>query len=406
MNKILLAYSGGLDTSCMLNWLKQKYNVPIVAYCADVGQEEDFELVKQKAIKGGAEKCIVENLQDEFVKNYIFPAVKANSVYEGVYLMGTSLARPVIASGMISAALKEGCDAIAHGATGKGNDQVRFELAVKSLAPHLQIIAPWRNWEFSSRTDLINYADCNGIQVTATKEKPYSMDANLMHISYEGGILEDPWMEPPADMFLWTNHPENAPDQAEYVTIEFEGGTPIGVNGTKLKPVELLQTLNEIGAKHGVGRVDCVENRYIGIKSRGVYETPGVTLLMSAHRALESITMDREVAHFKDGLALKLAELIYNGYWFAPERGMIQSMVDQSQMPVTGTVKLKLYKGSSQIVGRKAPNSLYDEKMSSFESMSEFLPSDSGGFINIAGLRLTAWSKNNASIKNSVHGAA
>jgi argininosuccinate synthase len=401
MKKILLAYSGGLDTSCMLSWLKQKYDVPIIAYCADVGQDEDFELVKEKALKGGAEKCIIDPLQEDFVKNYIFPAVKANSVYEGVYLMGTSLARPCIASGMIEAALKEGCDAIAHGATGKGNDQVRFELAIKALAPHLEIIAPWRNWEYSSRSELIEYAQANGIPVTATKEKSYSMDANLMHISYEGGILEDPWAEPPADIYLWTTNPEDAPDQAEYVTIDFENGAPTGVNGVTMKPVDLLKTLNAVAAKHGVGRVDCVENRYIGIKSRGVYETPGVTLLMSAHRALESITLDREVGHLKENLGPKLAQLIYNGYWFAPERSLIQSLVDQSQLPVTGTVKLKLYKGASQVMGRKAPNSLYDEKMSSFESMSEFLPSDSGGFINIAGLRLTAWSKNNASIKNN-----
>jgi argininosuccinate synthase len=406
MKKILLAYSGGLDTSCMLRWLKEKYQVPIIAYCADIGQQEDFDLVKKKALDGGAEKCVIENLQAEFVAEYIFPAVKANSVYENVYLMGTSLARPCIASGMIGVALKEGCDAIAHGATGKGNDQVRFELAVKALAPQLEIIAPWRNWEFSSRTQLIEYAEANGIPVSATKDKPYSMDANLMHISYEGGILEDPWLEPPKDMFLWTVDPEDAPKTSEYVTIEFENGTPVGVNGDKLNPVELLQSLNAIAAKHGVGRVDCVENRYIGIKSRGVYETPGATLLFSAHRALESITLDREVSHLKDSLSLKLSELIYNGYWFAPERKLIQTFVDDSQTPVTGEVKMKLYKGTAQVVGRKSPQSLYDEKMSSFENMSQFLPSDAGGFINIAGLRLTAWSKNNASIKNSVHGVA
>jgi argininosuccinate synthase len=402
MKKILLAYSGGLDTSCMLQWLKDKYAVPIVAYCADVGQNEDLKLVEQKALAAGVEKCIIEDLKDSFVKDYIFPAVKANALYEGIYLMGTALARPCIASGMVTAALKEGCDTIVHGATGKGNDQVRFELAVKALAPELSVVAPWRNWEFDSRTALIDYAEKNGIPVGATKEKPYSMDANIMHISYEGGILEDPWLEAPQDMFTWTKSPESAPDTAEYVVVDFAAGEPVALNGKKLNPVDLLTELNQIAAGHGVGRVDCVENRYIGIKSRGVYETPGVTVLMAAHRAVESITIDKEVAHLKDSVGQQLSLLIYNGYWFAPERQLLQNLIDQSQLSVTGSVKVKLFKGCASVVGRKAPNSLYDEKVSSFESMNEFLPSDAGGFINISGLRLTAWSKNNASLKKSL----
>lgn len=406
MKKILLAYSGGLDTSCILVWLKEKYKVPIIAYCADVGQTENFDQVKAKALAAGARNCIVEDLQESFVTEYIFPAIKANAVYESVYLMGTALARPCIASGMITTAMKEGCDTIVHGATGKGNDQVRFELAVKALAPHLSIIAPWREWEFDSRDALFHYAEKHGIPLPVTKEKPYSMDANIMHISYEGGVLEDPWNQPPADLFLWTTNPEDAPDQPEYLTIDFESGEPVAVNGNKLAPVELLNLLNATAAKHGIGRVDCVENRYIGIKSRGVYETPGVTVLMQAHRAVESITLDREVAHLKDNLSEKLSTLIYNGYWFAPECKLLQNLIEESQKHVTGTAKLKLFKGAAMVVGRKAEASLYDEKVSSFDNMSAFLPSDAGGFINIAGLRLTAWSKNNASIKKGIHTSA
>lgn len=401
MKKILLAYSGGLDTSCILVWLKEKYNVPIVAYCADVGQEEDFDAVTKKALAAGAEKCIVENLQLPFVENYIFPALKANAIYETIYLMGTSLARPCIASGMITAALKEGCDTIVHGATGKGNDQVRFELAIKALAPQLKVVAPWREWEFDGREDLFKYAEKNGIPLPVTKEKPYSMDANLMHISYEGGILEDPWAEPPPDIYKWTTNPEKAPDQPEYVTIEFQCGVPVAVNEHKLNPVQLLQTINSIAAKHGVGRVDCVENRYIGIKSRGVYETPGVTVLQQAHKAVESITLDREVAHLKDSLSHQLSIQIYNGYWFAPECKLLLKTVEETQQNVTGIAKIKLFKGNSIVTGRKAAKSLYDQNQSSFEHMSAFNSKDSGGFINIAGLRLTAWSKNSASLEKT-----
>lgn len=406
MKKILLAYSGGLDTSCILTWLKEKYQVPVVAYCANVGQEEDFEQVHAKALKTGAEKCIIDDLKAEFVKDFIFPSIQANAVYETVYLMGTSLARPCIAKGMVETALREGCDFIAHGATGKGNDQVRFELAVKSLAPQLGVIAPWREWQYQSRTDLFDYAEAHGIPLPVTKDKPYSMDANLMHISYEGGILEDPWQEAPEDIYLWTKNPEQAPDKPQFVEIEFEAGVPVAINGEKLSAVELLEKANEIAAAHGVGRIDLVENRYIGIKSRGVYETPGVTILMQAHQAVESLTLDKEVAHLKQSLVGKIAELTYNGYWFAPEAQLLHNFVKDSQSTVSGTAKIKLYKGSSMVVARKSDYSLYSEKMTSFENMSSFNPADSGGFINISGLRLSTWSQKHASIKKSLHPTA
>jgi argininosuccinate synthase len=402
MKKILLAYSGGLDTSCILTWLKEKYNVPIIAYCADVGQNEDFEKVHAKALATGAEACIIDDLKTSFVKEYVFTALKANAIYEFDYLLGTSLARPCIAAGMVKAALLHGCDAIAHGCTGKGNDQVRFELAVKALAPQLEVIAPWRTWEFQGRQDLFAYAEKHNIPLPVTKEKPYSMDANLMHISYEGGILEDAWAEPPADMFLWTADPTKAPDVAETVTIEFSAGVPVAINGTKYDALQIVQKLNDIAAKHGVGRVDLVENRYIGIKSRGVYETPGYTLLMKAHQAIESLTLDKETAHLKQELGLKFATLVYNGYWFAPEMQLLKAAVEASQHSVSGEAKLKLYKGSAQIVGRKSDNSLYSTHVSSFENMSAFSTADSGGFININGLRLSTWSKVNGSVKESV----
>lgn len=406
MNKILLAYSGGLDTSCILAWLKEKYKVPVVAYVADVGQQEDFDEIHTKALNTGADECIIDDLKEQFVRDYIFPSIKANALYEAIYPMGTSLARPCIAMGMITAAIKTGCDTIAHGATGKGNDQVRFELAVKALAPQLNIIAPWREWQFDGRNDLFDYAQAHGIPLPITKDKPYSMDANLMHISYEGGILEDPWAEPPENIFLWTVNPEDAPDKPEYITIDFDAGVPVAINGKKMNAVELVDTANALAANHGVGRVDMVENRYIGIKSRGVYETPGVTILMQAHRAVESITLDREVAHLKDELSQKLANLTYNGYWFAPESSVLRTMVEETQKPVTGTARLKLFKGSSIVAGRKAPSSLYDSDISSFEKMSAFNSADAGGFINISGLRLTAWSKKNASFEKSLQTTA
>ncbi len=406
MKKILLAYSGGLDTSCILTWLKEKYNAPIIAYCADVGQEEDFEAVKVKALKTGAEKCIIDDLKNEFVQEYIFPSIQANAVYETVYLMGTSLARPCIAKGMVEAALREGCDYIAHGATGKGNDQVRFELTMKALAPQLKVIAPWREWEFGGRSELFDYAEKHGIPLPVTKEKPYSMDANLMHISYEGGILENTWTEAPEDIYLWTTSPEKAPDKPEFVTIDFEEGNPVAINGQKMSPVDLMQEANKLAAAHGVGRIDIVENRYVGIKCRGVYETPGVTILMQAHKAVESLALDREVAHLKDSMVTKISELTYNGYWFAPEAELLRGFVKQSQEHVTGTAKLKLYKGYSMVVARKSPQSLYSENMTSFENMTAFNPADSGGFININGLRLSTWSQKHASFTKSLQPTA
>lgn len=406
MKKILLAYSGGLDTSCILTWLKETYDVPIVAYCADVGQNEDFEKVHQKALKTGAESCIIDDLKSNFVGNYVWQALKSNATYEHDYLLGTSLARPCIAAGMVEAALKNGCDAIAHGCTGKGNDQVRFELAVKALAPQLEIIAPWRTWKFQGRQDLFQYAEQHGIPVPVSKDKPYSMDANLMHISYEGGILEDAWKEPPADMFLWTTAPELAPDTPETVTVEFACGIPIAINGIKYDAAALLDKANTIAAAHGVGRIDLVENRFIGIKSRGVYETPGYTLLMKAHQAIESLTLDKEIAHLKQEFGLKIATLVYNGFWFSPEMKLLQSAIESTQHNVTGEAKLKLYKGTVSIAGRKSPKSLYSSHVSSFENMSAFSPSDSTGFININGLRLSTWSKVNGSIAQSVYAKA
>ncbi|MBS2006911.1 MAG: argininosuccinate synthase [Cyanobacteria bacterium SZAS TMP-1] len=406
MKKILLAYSGGLDTSCILAWLKEKYNVPIVAYCGDVGQNEDLEAVHAKALKTGADKCIIDNLKAEFVKDFIFPAIQANAVYETIYLMGTSLARPCIAKGMVEAALKNDCDVIAHGATGKGNDQVRFELAVKSLAPHLQVIAPWRDWEFGSRSSLFDFAEKHNIPLPVCKEKPYSMDANMMHISYEGGILENPWTEAPEDIYLWTKNPQDAPDAPEYVTIDFEQGNPVAINGEKLAPVPLLEKINTIAANHGVGRIDLVENRFVGMKSRGIYETPGVTVLQQAHKAVESLTLDREVAHLKDSLVVKIGELVYNGFWFAPEAGLLRNFVKETQATVSGTVKIKLFKGASYVVARKSEQSLYSENMVSFENMTSFNPADAGGFININGLRLSNWSQKHASIAKSLQPTA
>ena len=392
MKKIVLAYSGGLDTSVILTWLKETYNAPVVAYVGDVGQDDDFEAVREKAFRTGADEVIVKDLKDEFVAEYVFTAIKANAVYEGSYLLGTSLARPIIAKGLVEAARETGGDAIAHGATGKGNDQVRFELTVKALAPDLAVIAPWRSWSFVGRTDLLAYAEKHGIPVPVTAEKPYSMDANLMHISYEGGILEDPWNAPPDDMFLWTASPEQAPDVAESVEIGFEDGMPVSIDGEYLSPARLLARANEIGARHGVGRVDLVENRFIGIKSRGVYETPGATILMQAHRAVESLTLDREVSHFKDSLVPKFAELVYNGFLFAPEMDLLRATIEKTQEVVKGTARIKLYKGNATITGRRSPNSLYNSQVSSFETQMTVDPSDSGGFININGLRLSTWS--------------
>jgi argininosuccinate synthase len=386
--KIVLAYSGGLDTSVMLRWLRDRYQCEVICYCADVGQGQELEGLEAKAIKTGASKLYVEDLREEFVRDYVWTALKANAVYEGVYLLGTSLARPVIAKRQIEIAQREGADAVAHGATGKGNDQVRFELTFYALQPDIKVIAPWREWEFKGRSDLIAYAREHDIPVTATHEKPYSTDRNLMHISFEGGVLEDPWREPPTDMFQLTRSPEDAKSEAEYVEISFEKGEPVAVNGQKLTPVALLESLNKLAGAHGIGRVDLVENRFVGMKSRGVYETPGVTILQAAHRALESITLDREVVHLRDSLGVKFAECIYYGFWFAPEFELLRKMVEETQTNVTGDVRLKLYRGNTTVVGRRSPNSLYDENIATFEADTVYNQRDAEGFIKLNALRL------------------
>jgi argininosuccinate synthase len=387
--KIVLAYSGGLDTSAMLLWLKEQYGCEVVCYCADVGQAEEMDGLREKAAATGASKLYIEDLREEFVKDYVWLAVKANALYEGVYLMGTSLARPVIAKKQIEIAIKEGADAVAHGATGKGNDQARFELTYYALKPDVKVIAPWRDWDFKGRADLIAYCQQHGIPVKATAEKPYSMDRNLMHISYEGGILEDPWAAPPEDIFLLTKSPENAPDKAEEITLTFEKGEAVALNGEPLGAVKMLETLNQLGGAHGVGRVDLVENRFVGMKSRGVYETPGVTVLQAAHRALESITLDREVMRLRDSLGVKFAECVYYGFWFAPEFALLKNLINETQQHVTGDVRLKLYKGNVTIAGRRSPYSLYSEKVVTFEDdAGAYDQRDAAGFIKLNALRL------------------
>ncbi|MDR1079558.1 MAG: argininosuccinate synthase [Deltaproteobacteria bacterium] len=387
--KIVLAYSGGLDTSIILKWLRTTYGAEeVIAFCADVGQADELDGLEAKALATGASKCYIRDLTEEFVGDYVFPAVRANAVYEGQYLLGTSLARPVIAKHMVEIARAEGADAVAHGATGKGNDQVRFELTTMALDGSLRTVAPWREWDFKSRTDLMAYAEENGIPVPVTAAKPYSTDRNLLHISFEGGILEDPWNEPLEDMFLLTVAPEKAPDVPRYVEIDFERGDAVAVDGERLSPAKLLSKLNAIAGANGVGRVDIVESRYVGMKSRGVYETPGGTLLHFAHRNLESLTLDREVIAMKDSLVPRYAAMVYNGYWFAPERESLQSMVDSTQARVTGTVRLKLYKGGLWTVGRRSPYSLYDPEYATFEEDAVYDQADAGGFIRVSGLRL------------------
>ncbi len=387
--KIVLAYSGGLDTSVILKWLVNEYDSDVIAYVADIGQKEDLQEAERKAWETGACAVFIEDLRDEFVRDYVFPAISANAVYEGSYLLGTSVARPLIAKRQIEIAKREGAFAVSHGATGKGNDQVRFELTFYALHPEVKIIAPWREWDFKSRTDLINYAKENGIDVTVTEKKPYSCDRNLLHTSYEGGILEDPWVEPPEDMFEMTVSPEAAPDKPVYVEIGFESGIPVSVDGKELSPSSLLADLNEVAGANGIGRVDVVENRFVGMKSRGVYETPGGTILHVAHRALESITMDREVMRLRDSLIPKISELIYYGFWFSPEMEMLTAAVRQSQKDVSGTVRLKLYKGNVIVCGRKSPNSLYSENLATFEEDSVYDQSDATGFIRLNSLRLS-----------------
>ena len=387
--KIVLAYSGGLDTSVIMKWVKEQYRCPVVAFVADIGQGDDMGAVSRKATKTGADKVIVSDLRDEFARDYVFTALKANAVYEGAYLMGTSIARPIIAKYQIKVAKSEQADAVAHGATGKGNDQVRFELACKALAPELEIIAPWRTWDFKGRNDLFDYAEKHGIELPVSKDKPYSMDANLMHVSYEGGILEDPWNEPREDMFLMTKDPAKAPDQPETVEVEFADGMPTAVNKEPLAPAKLVMKLNEIAGRHGVGRVDVVENRFIGMKSRGVYETPGVSVLHLAHRAVESLTMDREVMHLRDSLIPKFASLIYNGFWFSPEMNVMRAFIDESQKGVHGVARVKLFKGHASVVSRKSANSLYNPDLAGFDTFATYNSKDAEGFIRMNGLRLS-----------------
>ncbi len=394
IKKVVLAYSGGLDTSVILRWIKEEYGAEVVTYTADVGQGEEVEEARVKALETGAIEAICEDLTEEFVSDYVFPAFRASAMYEGYYLMGTSLARPVISKGLVRAAIETGADAIAHGATGKGNDQVRFELSAYALKPDIQVIAPWREWDLRGRADCIAYAEKHGIPVPVTAEKPYSMDANLLHISYEGGVLENPWTGPPASMFKMTVDPMDAPDEAEFVTVGYEAGDPVSVNGVRLAPVPLLTKLNELGGKHGVGRVDIVENRFVGMKSRGVYETPGGTILYHAHRAVESITLDREVTHLRDELSNRYAEMVYNGFWFAPEREALQHFMDDVQKPVTGEARIKLFKGQAIVDGRRSDtHALYDEATVTFEADDVYNQADAEGFIKLQSLRLRTFAE-------------
>jgi len=386
VKKVVLAYSGGLDTSIILKWLKETYKCEVIAYAANIGQEEELDGLEAKAKKTGASKCYIEDLTEDFVKNYIFQAIKANAIYEDRYLLGTSIARPVIAKKQVEIARLEGADAVCHGATGKGNDQVRFEMAFKGLAPDLKIIAPWREWDLDSRSKLFDYADKHGIPLPITKDKPYSMDRNILHISYEGGILEDPYREPDESMFILTKSPEDAPDKPTYIEIDFKKGEPVAVDGKKMKPVPLMKKLNKVAGENGIGRVDIVENRLVGIKSRGVYETPAGTLLLAAHRDLESITLDRDTQHFKDNLANEYATLIYNGLWFTRKREALDALINKTQELVNGTVRLKLYKGNCTIVGRKSDDSLYSADIATFDASTMYDQKDATGFLNLYGL--------------------
>jgi argininosuccinate synthase len=388
VKRIVLAYSGGLDTSVILSWLRETYECPVVAYAADVGQGDELEDVREKALATGAEEVIIEDLREAFVRDFVWPAFRANAVYESNYLMGTSLARPLIAKRQVEIAEEKGADAVSHGATGKGNDQVRFEMAYIALAPHLKIIAPWKIWDFKGREDLVNYAESRHINIPVTKEKPYSTDRNLLHISFEGGILEDTWTEPTKDMFVLSVAPEDAPDEPTYLEIEFREGSAVALNGETLSPAALLTRLNTLGGQNAVGRVDIVENRYVGMKSRGVYETPGGTILRVAHQAMESITMDREVMHIRDGLVPRYAEMIYYGYWFSPERKMLQTLMDEAQKNVSGVVRLKLYKGNCIVAGRKSDQSLYHAGFATFEQDEVYDQRDAAGFIRLNALRL------------------
>lgn len=388
VDKVVLAYSGGLDTSVILHWIKQTYGAEVVAFTADIGQGEEVEEARVKALATGAISAHAVDLRKEFVEEFVFPVLRAGAIYEGYYLLGTSFARPLIAKKMVEIARAEGADAISHGATGKGNDQVRFELSAYALEPDIKVIAPWREWDLKGREDCIDYAAAHGIDVPVTKEKPYSMDANLFHISYEGGVLEDPWVSPPAGMWRMTVDPENAPDEAQEVVIEFEHGNPVAIDGQRLGSVELLEKANEIAGAHGVGRVDIVENRFVGMKSRGCYETPGGTLLFHAHKAVESLTLDRQVLQLRDEIVPRYAAAVYNGFWYAPEREAMQRLLDDIQQPVTGEARLKLYKGNVTVLGRRSPNSLYREDVVTFEEDHVYDQADADGFIKLNALRL------------------
>ena len=390
VKKVVLAYSGGLDTSVALRWLQDTYRCEVVTFTADIGQGDELEPARKKAEMLGVKKIYVEDLREEFVRDFVFPMFRANALYEGLYLLGTSIARPLIAKRQIEIAREVGADAVAHGATGKGNDQVRFELTYYALEPSIRVIAPWREWDLNSRTQLIEYAEKHQIPIPKGRrgEPPYSMDANLLHVSYEGRALEDPWVAPDESMFLRTVAVEQAPDKAQEITVDFEQGDPVAVDGKRMRPAALLAHLNKLAGAHGVGRVDLVENRFVGMKSRGVYETPGGTVLAVAHRAVESLTLDRGAAHLKDELAPRYAELVYNGFWFSPEREMLQALIDRSQARVTGTVRLKLYKGNVQVIGRRSSMSLYNQELVTFEADSVYNQRDAEGFIKLNALRL------------------
>ena len=388
VKKIVLAYSGGLDTSVILKWLAEEYDCPIIAYAADVGQTEDWDAVREKGMATGAEKVIISDLRKEFVEDYIFPAFRCNAIYEGSYLLGTSLARPIIGKEQVRIAHEEGADAVSHGATGKGNDQVRFELAYLGIDPSLKIIAPWRFWDLNSRTKLEEFAQKHNIPVPTSKKNPYSSDENILHISFEGGLLEDPWNEPDEDMYRLSVSPENAPDTPTYLEIDFEQGDPVAINGERMAPLPLFEALNKVAGANGIGRLDLMENRFVGMKSRGVYETPGGTLLRNAHRDLETMCMDREVMKIRDSLVPRYAELVYNGFWFSPERELLQVTMDESQKTVSGTVRMKLYKGNCAAVGKKSDQSLYQESFATFEEDDVYNQADAGGFIRLNGLRL------------------
>lgn len=390
IEKVVLAYSGGLDTSAILKWIRKNYDCEVITMTADLGQGEELDGLEEKALNTGASKAFVVDLREEFVADYVFPMFRANAVYEGGYLLGTSIARPLIARKLVEIALAEGAQAVAHGATGKGNDQVRFELSTLALAPHLKTIAPWREWDLNSRSQLLAFCQENGIPVPVTREKPYSCDRNLLHLSFEGGELEEPWSEPGPGTYVMSVNPEQAPDAPEEITLEFEQGNPVVLNGERLSPAGMLAALNALGGRHGIGRLDIVENRFVGMKSRGVYETPGGTILQRAHRDLEGICMDRELLHLRDSLIPRYAEMVYNGYWFAPEREALQALMDKAQETVTGTVRLKLYKGGVYPLARKSPYSLYNPDLATFEKDEIYNQADAAGFIRLNGLRLQA----------------